>query len=319
MRELEISKNDSGQRLDRFLQKSFPLLTQGTICKLSRKNCIKVNGKKVDVKTHLNEGDILKLFINDELLEPKKQDNDFRSVSAEINIIYEDKNILLVNKPVGMVVHEDDGNETDTLINRIRSYLYKKGEYNPENENCFAPSLCNRIDRNTSGIVISAKNAESLRIMSQKIRDRELKKLYLCIATGKVEPKSATLTAYLEKDSKQNIVKVSGKKTKTNLTIKTKYKVLRYDGENSLLEVDLLTGRTHQIRAHLAYIGHPLLGDGKYGSNKVNKQYNMKYQALCSHKLIFRFTTDAGILQYLDKKEFETPLPEFVEIVGKQS
>ncbi len=318
MREINISRNDSGQRLDRFLQKSFPMLTQGAICKLSRKNCIKVNGKKVDVKTHLNEGDIIKLFVKDELLEPKQPDDDFRSVSDKIDVIYEDENILLINKPVGMVVHEDDTNEADTLINRIRSYLYNKGEYDPEKENCFAPSLCNRIDRNTSGIVIAAKNAESLRIMSQKIRDRELKKLYLCIATGKVEPKSATLTAYLEKDSKQNMVRISDKKTKNNLTIKTKYRVLRYDGNNSLLEVDLLTGRTHQIRAHLAYIGHPLLGDGKYGSNKVNKQYNMKYQALCSHKLIFEFTTDAGILQYLDKKEFKTPQPEFVGIVGEQ-
>ena len=216
-----------------------------------------------------------------------------------------------------MVVHEDETKDPDTLINRIKSYLYKKGEYDPEKENTFVPSLCNRIDRNTCGIVIAAKNAESLRIMSQKIRDRELKKLYLCIASGKVEPKSATLTAYLQKDSKTNTVRISDKKTKDNLTIKTKYRVLQFDGNNSLLEVDLLTGRTHQIRAHLAYIGHALLGDGKYGSNKLNKQYGFKYQALCSYKLIFQFKTDAGILSYLDKKEFTAPKPKFAVDFGK--
>ncbi len=317
MREIIVSKNDSGQRLDRFLIKCFPALTMGNICKLSRKNCIKLNGKKCDPKTHIAQNDIIKLFIKDELLELKQTDNDFTAVSSELDIVYEDENILLINKPQGMVVHEDESKDPDTLINRIKSYLYKKGEYLPEKENTFVPSLCNRIDRNTCGIVIAAKNAEALRIMSQKIRDRELKKLYLCIASGKVEPKSATLTAYLQKDSNTNTVKVSDRKTKDNLTIKTKYKVLQFDGNNSLLEVDLLTGRTHQIRAHLAYIGHPLLGDGKYGSNKLNKQYGFKYQALCSYKLIFQFSTDAGILSYLDKKEFTAPKPQFAKDFGK--
>lgn len=318
MREIIISKNDSGQRLDRFLIKCFPALTMGNICKLSRKNCIKLNGKKCDTKTHLAENDIIKLFIKDELLEPKQVDDDFTAVSDELDIVYEDENILLINKPQGMVVHEDETKDTDTLINRIKSYLYNKGEYLPEKENTFVPALCNRIDRNTCGIVIAAKNAEALRIMSQKIRDRELKKLYLCIASGRVEPKEATLTAYLKKDSSTNTVKVSDRKTKDNLTIKTKYKVLGFDGDNSLLEVDLLTGRTHQIRAHLAYIGHPLLGDGKYGSNKLNKQYGFKYQALCSYKLIFCFKTDAGILSYLDKKEFTALKPQFAKDFGKE-
>ena len=164
--------------------------------------------------------------------------------------------------------------------------------------------------------MIAAKNAESLRILNQKIRDRELTKLYLCIACGKVTPDSATLTAYLEKNSDTNTVKISDKKTKSNLTIKTKYKVIAYNGENSLLKVDLLTGRTHQIRAHLAYIGHALLGDGKYGNNKLNKKYGFKYQALCSYELQFKFTTDAGCLSYLDGKCFKAKAPDFVKMFG---
>ena len=317
MKEIKVTKNDSGQRIDRFLSKSFPL-GQGQICKLARKNCIKLNGKKCKPETHIEENDIIKLFIPDDMLIPKaKADpDDFSAVSDKIDIVYEDENILLVDKPVGMVVHEDESGDSDTLINRIKSYLYHKGEYRPENELSFAPALCNRIDRNTCGIVIAAKNAEALRILNQKIRDRELTKLYLCIACGKVTPDSATLTAYLEKNSDTNTVKISDRKTKTNLTIKTKYKVLAYNGENSLLKVDLLTGRTHQIRAHLAYIGHPLLGDGKYGSNKLNRQYGFKYQALCSYELEFKFTTDAGCLSYLDGKRFKAKAPDFVKIFG---
>lgn len=317
MKEIKVTKNDSGQRIDRFLSKSFPL-GQGQICKLARKNCIKLNGKKCKPETHIEENDIIKLFIPDDMLIPKAKaaPDDFSAVSDKIDIVYEDENILLVDKPVGMVVHEDESGDSDTLINRIKSYLYHKGEYRPENELSFAPALCNRIDRNTCGIVIAAKNAEALRILNQKIRDRELTKLYLCIACGKVTPDSATLTAYLEKNSDTNTVKISDRKTKTNLTIKTKYKVLAYNGENSLLKVDLLTGRTHQIRAHLAYIGHPLLGDGKYGSNKLNRQYGFKYQALCSYELEFKFTTDAGCLSYLDGKRFKAKAPDFVKIFG---
>ena len=180
MKEIKVTKNDSGQRIDRFLSKSFPL-GQGQICKLARKNCIKLNGKKCKPDTHIAENDIIKLFIPDEMLTPKAKSDpdDFTGVSDKIDIVYEDENILLVDKPVGMVVHEDESGDSDTLINRIKSYLYHKGEYHPENELSFAPALCNRIDRNTCGIVIAAKNAESLRILNQKIRDRELTKLYL--------------------------------------------------------------------------------------------------------------------------------------------
>lgn len=306
MTEITVTKNDAGQRADRFLTKVYPNLTLPLICKLMRKKRIKLNGAKTEPNVKLCEGDIFRFYLSDELLDKGgAKEADFRTVPSDIDIVYEDENIILADKPVGMVVHEDNDNTSDTLINRIKCYLWKKGEYDPDKEQSFVPALCNRIDRNTGGIVIAAKNAESLRILNQKIRDRELVKLYLCVVQGRPEKSAATLTAYLHKLSEENRVVVSDKKTPENRTIKTKYRILDSIGTQSLVEVDLLTGRTHQIRAHFAHIGHPLMGDGKYGSNKVNKQYGYNGQALYSYKLTFEFTTDAGCLEYLNHREFE--------------
>lgn len=317
MKELTVRRNDAGQRLDRFVGKSVPLLPETLLQKYIRLKRIKLNGKGAKRDTRLNEGDVLSLYINDEFFEKPREENAYLKIGKpRINIVYEDENILLADKKPGVLCHSAGAWDYNTLIANIQAYLAQKGEWNPRGENSFAPALCNRIDRNTCGIVIAAKNAESLRILNQKIRDRELTKLYLCIACGKVTPDSATLTAYLEKNSDTNTVKISDKKTKSNLTIKTKYKVIAYNGENSLLKVDLLTGRTHQIRAHLAYIGHALLGDGKYGNNKLNKKYGFKYQTLCSYELQFKFTTDAGCLSYLDGKCFKAKAPDFVKMFG---
>lgn len=306
MTEITITKNDAGQRADRFLTKAYPNLTLPLICKLMRKKRIKLNGARVEPNAKLAEGDVFRFYLSDELLSKGgEREADFRECSPDINIVYEDENILLCDKPVGMVVHEDNDNTSDTLINRIKCYLWKKGEYVPEQEQSFVPALCNRIDRNTGGIVIAAKNAESLRVLNQKIRDRELIKLYLCVVQGRPERAEGTLTAYLQKLPDENRVIVSDHKTPENRTIKTKYRVLDSTGEQSLVEVDLLTGRTHQIRAHFAHIGHALLGDGKYGSNKLNKQYGYDTQALYSYKLRFEFTTEAGCLSYLNHREFE--------------
>lgn len=308
MTEIIITKNDAGQRADRFLAKAYPNLTPPLVCKLMRKKRIKLNGARTEPNVKLKEGDVFRFYLGEELLSDQavKRANDFREVPSDIAVVYEDENILLVDKPVGMPVHEDNDNTADTLINRILCYLWKKGEYDPEGERSFAPALCNRIDRNTCGIVIAAKNAESLRVLNQKLRDRELVKLYLCVVSGVPEPREGTLTAYLQKLEQENRVIISDRKTPENLTVKTKYRVLESRGEPpaSLVEVDLLTGRTHQIRAHFAHIGHPLLGDGKYGDNRLNKQLGFKWQALCSYKLAFRFTTDAGCLEYLNGKEF---------------
>lgn len=319
MTELTITKNDAGQRADRFLSKAFPNLSPTLVCKLMRKKRIKLNGAKTEPNVKLCEGDVFRFYLSDELLSkaPAARVNDFRTVPPDISVIYEDENILLVDKPVGMVVHEDNDNTSDTLINRILCYLWKNGEYIPEEENSFVPALCNRIDRNTCGIVIAAKNAESLRVLNAKIHDRELVKLYLCVVNGTPEPAAATLTAYLRKLSEENRVIISDAPAPDCLTIKTKYRVLETAGEQSLVEVDLLTGRTHQIRAHFAHIGHPLLGDGKYGVNRLNKQFGYKYQALCSYKLIFRFTTDAGCLEYLNNREFTVKNPSDIWFVRR--
>lgn len=313
MKTVTIGKNDSGQRIDKFLTKSFPLLPQSLLYKYIRTKHIKLNGKRCQISTRLAEGDILSLYIKEEFFEQLPDRYDFLKAPKAISILYEDEHILLVDKKPGLIVHPDENYHFDSLIARIQHYLYDKGEYNPKEEQSFAPALVNRIDRNTGGIVIAAKSAEALRILNLKMRDRELEKYYLCIIHGRLPQKEALLTGYLEKNEAQNRVYISQRPSANTRTIKTKYKVLEERGAFSLLEIELLTGRTHQIRAHLASVGHPLVGDGKYGTNAQNKATGYKKQALYSYKLIFRFRTDAGILQYLNGKEFTVPSVWFVD------
>ena len=305
MKSFIINKNDAGQRLDKFIAKSVPLLPQTLLYKYVRIKRIKVNGKRGEISTRLNVGDVVDMYINDEFFEKSPEKYDFLKASKNIDIVYEDDNIILCDKKAGLLCHPDDHEYVDTLINRIKRYLYEKGEYNPAKESSFTPALVNRIDRNTGGIVITAKNAESLRILNQKMKDRELHKYYLCIVHGVLEQKSDTLSGYLVKDESKNKVTVSKRKSEESKEILTKYNVIDTDGNLSLVEVELLTGRTHQIRAHFASIGHPLLGDGKYGTNAQNKKYGYKKQFLYSYKLVFDFTTEAGILEYLNHREFE--------------
>ena len=305
MKSFKVTKNDAGKRLDAFLSKSLPNLPKALMYKYIRKKRIKINSKRAEINTHLCEGDIIELYINDEFFEKSETRYDFLSASKSLDIVFEDEKIILLNKKAGLLSHPDNSEYIDTLITRVKRYLFEKGEYNPEDELSFAPALVNRIDRNTSGIVIAAKTAEALRVLNQKMKDREIHKYYLCVLHGIPKEKSGILEGYLEKNESKNKVFVSKGQKDNSKLIRTKYRVLKSRNNLSLVEVELLTGRTHQIRAHFASIGHPLLGDGKYGKNELNKKSGLKKQCLCSYKLVFDFTTDAGSLEYLNKRSFE--------------
>ena len=304
MREIKIGKNDSGQRLDKFLTKSLNLPT-GLLYKSIRLKKIKLNRKRTEANVILTEGDVLQCFISEEFFEKKVQDGSLSRITPKLSVIYEDENIILLDKRPGVSVHEDETESTNTLITHLQAYLFQKGEYSPENEQSFAPALCNRIDRNTGGIVIAAKNAEALRVMNEKIRLREIDKYYLAAVKGIPEKSEATLTGYLLKDEKAKTVRIYDKNPpKGAKSIVTKYRVIAKNSDTALLEVELLTGRTHQIRAHLAHVGHPLVGDGKYGVNRADRERGYKHQALYSYKLRFSFRGEPTALDYLNGKEF---------------
>ena len=295
MREIVINENDASQRLDKFLTKFMPKLPPAMLYKSLRKNCVRVNGKHVkDGAYKLCAGDKLSLYFKDEFFADEAKE--IKKSDIKLDIVYEDENILLINKPAGVVAHADDKNTKDTMIDGVKAYLYEKGEFDPSAEHSFSPSLCNRLDRNTQGIIIAAKNAAALRAVNEKIRERQIQKLYLCITDGIFEKKSDTISAHLTRHEK--MVSVSDTIDDNSKLIKTKYTVLAEKDNASLVEVELLTGRTHQIRAQLSAIGHPLSGDSKYGSKTAG------HYKLCSYKLRFAFSPDGGILDYLAGREF---------------
>ena len=314
MKELMIGKNDAGQRLDRFVGKSVPLLPESLLQKYIRLKRIKLNGKGAKRDVRLSDGDCIQLYINDEFFEkPKEENSSLKDGKHRVSIVYEDENILLADKKPGVLCHSAGQWDYNTLIANIQAYLARKGEWRPKEENSFAPALCNRIDRNTGGIVIAAKNAEALRIINEKIRDREIEKYYLCLVHGRPSPPSGRLENFLFKDASKNQVYVKSKSEPGARTAVTEYKTIRSKGPLSLVECHLLTGRTHQIRAQMSYAGWPLLGDGKYGSELFNKTYGATGQALYSYKLLFSFPTDAGMLNYLRGREFSVDSVDFVE------
>ena len=312
MKELTVGKNDENQRVDRFLAKAVPLLPASLCQKYLRLKRIKCNGKRVERDTRLKAGDVLQLYINDEFFDEPKPENAYLTVGTpKLNVLYEDDHILLADKKPGQAVHPHDGAEYGrTLIDHIQAYLYAKGEWKPREEHAFAPALCNRIDRNTGGIVIAAKTAEALRVMNQKIKDRELEKFYLCVVHGVPSPKQGELRGYLFKDAVKNRVYVTQKPQKGAKTAVTRYRTLQSRNGLSLVECELVTGRTHQIRAMMAQNGTPLLGDGKYG--KLDKRFDRSFQALYSYRLRFCFTTDAGCLAYLNGQSFQVKDVDFV-------
>ena len=314
MKELTVGENDAGQRLDRFVAKAVPLLPDSLLQKYIRLKRIKLNGRGAKRDVRLAAGDTVQLYINDEFFEKPREDNAWLKVGApRLTIVYEDENLLLLDKKPGVLCHSAGVWDYNTLIANVQAYLAQKGEWRPREEHAFAPALCNRIDRNTGGIVIAAKNAEALRILNDKIRDREIEKYYLCAVQGRPKPSEGRLENYLFKDAQKNQVYVKNKPEPGAKTAVTEYRLLRSKGALSLVECHLLTGRTHQIRAQMAHAGWPLLGDGKYGSERFNKGYQEKGQALYSYKLVFAFPTDAGLLNYLRGREFKVDKVEFAE------
>jgi 23S rRNA pseudouridine955/2504/2580 synthase len=312
MREFKINSNDAGQRLDKFVSKAVKGIPVSLMYKAIRLKKIKVNRKRAEQKQILNEGDTVQMFLSEDLFGDKITDNELFSVKAELNIVYEDENVLICDKAPGVLVHSGDGDgkvsgqgdagDRNTLVYHIQAYLAQKGEYDPTKENTFAPALCNRIDRNTGGMVIAAKNAEALRDLNERIRNNKIIKKYLCAVHGSLPQKTDTLCDFLVKDSKNNKVRVLKNKTRDAKEIITKYRVLSHNKEKqlSLLEVELVTGRTHQIRAHMASIGNPLLGDGKYGINEKDRKMGYKHQALYSYRLTFDNCENS--LSYLNGK-----------------
>ncbi len=314
LKEFVIGKNDAGQRLDRWLAKTLPILPAPLAQKYIRLKRVKVNGKGSKRDARLKIGDVLQLYINDEFFDAPAPENAFLSVfKPQLDIVYEDENLLLLNKRPGLLCHPDEHERVATLITHIQAYLYQKKEWDPRKENSFTPALCNRIDRNTGGIVIAAKNAETLRVMNQKIKDRELEKYYLCVIRGTLNPPVGKLEGFLLKDEVKKQVSVHSRPIPGGKSAATLYRTLKTQNGLSLVECQLITGRTHQIRAQFAAAGHPLLGDGKYGLERDNKQYGRKIQALWSYKLTFHFTTDAGPLNHLNGRCWTVPHVDFVE------
>ena len=315
MKQITIERNDAGQRLDKFMLKHFKTMPKSLMYKYLRKKCVKLNGRKCSGEEMLGEGDVLTFFIKDEFFEAASEKHyEFLKAPSKLSIVYEDENLLLLDKKPGIPVQPDKSYHFDSLIARVQHYLYDKGEYDPESEQSFSPATANRIDRNTGGLVIAAKNAEALRIINEKIRSRELEKLYLCLLYGVPKPQSGVLDGYLVKNERLNRVTVSPSPIPGGKEIRTGYRVLRTNGSFSLAEIRLYTGRTHQIRAHMASIGHPLVGDSKYGKGFKCPE-GFRYQALYSYKLVFDFKTDAGILDYLNGKSFSVDKVWFEELI----
>lgn len=314
LKEIIIGFKDENQRLDKFLMKYLNKAPKSFIYKMIRKKNIKYNEKKADGNEMLLNGDSIQIYFSDETVENFRKDIQINCTKKEFDIIYEDKNIIICNKPLGLLVQPDKFEDKNTLVDQIIYYLYQSGEYNPEQENGFKPSICNRLDRNTSGIVLAGKNLMALQTINKAIHDNKTDKFYKTIVKGNII-EDGILEDYHTKNASLNEVKVTNKYVSGAKKIITKYHPLKSNGNYTLLEIELVTGKTHQIRAHLQSINHPVIGDIKYGHHNVNtffkEKYGLRYQFLHAYKFVWRETTEN--LNYLKDKIFEAPLPSLFE------
>ncbi len=309
MREIIISGNENNQRIDRFLRKYLSEASMGFIYKMLRKKRIKLNGKKSKADNIIKTGDKIQFYISDETINKFKGKININKVNVNLDVIYEDENIILINKRRGTLSHPSSHKNNNDVASQLVMYLYNKNEYNPKEEKTFKPAICNRLDRNTGGIIIGAKNYYTLKAFNRIIREGKLKKYYLCLVKGRLN-KDEYLKGYLIKDKETNKVKIFTKKEKEAKEIHTKIKVLKSNREYSLLEIDLITGRTHQIRAHLASIGHPIIGDTKYGDRFTNNYFSEKYalrgQFLYAYRIMINGLDNE--LKYLNNENFNIEL-----------
>ena len=310
MKEFTINTNDSGQRIDKFLSKAMPELPKSMMYRLFRRKDIKLNGKRCEISAILSEGDTVRVYVKDEVSAVKTQDMTFKQASDELRIVYEDDNILVVFKPIGVDSHSNSTSSADTLIDRVKKYLWKKGEFIPEEERTFAPALCSRLDRNTAGLITAAKNAAALREINSAIQSGALHKIYRCVTVSAPPERESAATAYHRKDDDRNIVRISDTPAEGFREIRTGWRTVAEKNGLYLLEVTLYTGRTHQIRAHLAHLGAPLLGDGKYGDIRANKRYGVFRQQLCAYALEFSLP-ESSSLAYLNSTRITAPPPDF--------
>ena len=304
---IEIGSNEAGQRLDKFLRKYLKDVPLSAIYKAMRKGDIRVNGARGKEKDMLNLGDVLEIkYLESKAPETKKE---FIQVDAEFKVTYEDENLLVVEKWPGILVHKDMGSNEPTLTDHVLSYLKEKGEYSPEDEKTFSPSPVNRLDRNTSGLVMYGKNFEALKELSSMMRERDIEKKYVALVKGRI--KDGEYRAFIEKREDVNTSLVSLTDGPSRKEIAMKVVSERSSGLFSFVELELLTGRSHQLRAHLAFLGNPIVGDTKYGdkttNNYFNNKYALSYQYLYAYKLTFRNST--GKLQYLENKVIVEKLP----------
>ena len=308
MREVTVNANDDGRRLDRWIKANVPGLPVSLTQKYLRLKRIRLNGKPAKADDRVSAGDTVRLFIEDEYFAPReKPDALLSAFRARVDAVYEDENILLADKRPGLICHPDENEKVNTLLTHVRAYLYQKGEGSARGG--FMPVLVNRIDRFTGGIVICAKTEEAMRVLSSKIRSREIEKCYLCVAEGDIRSAEGMFDNYVLKSEGLSRVRVLNAECPGARRAQTRYRVLARGNGLTLAECTLITGRTHQIRAQFAAAGHPLVGDLQYGARADTER---RFQALYSYKLRFDFQTPAGALDYLNGREFRVPNVPFV-------
>lgn len=297
MKKYTIAKSENGIRLDKLLFKIMPGAPPSVVYKSLRKKRIKINGKRTtDSSVHLNEGDELELYINDEFFGEQKLP-DWIAGGVEPEFVYEDENIAVLFKPSGVPSQDMPGEPGYSLESGFRRVMHERGEF--EIGGAYVPSLCHRIDRNTSGLVIAAKNHETHRVIVEKIKSKEIRKFYICRVEGCLSPDSADIRGYIKKTGENRFEFSESNRDGKNAALS--YRVVGSDRGSSIVKIELFSGRTHQIRAVMAYLGHPIVGDVKYGAEFRGKNY----QRLLAYKLKFEFKTNSGILEYLNGREFE--------------